>query len=377
MPSWQGPSRWSLVRRYVQSSWQGQYPYFRLCTIASLAPCFKSDTSSIYADLWCGRLLVNMCKLCYWEDNGGWFIPIMSVCLPFHEDDVAGTSASSYLYQPWHRWNCLQNWWGGILTPCCQAWICSQSGILTKHLDTKDSKVSNWGRLTEDFLYRVILWEKMLEGHLLRMIVNMASPHRSLIKLWVCHDLFLMPKSHSVTSPSPQSGLLFWPHFRNPSSFMEWLQSHPTRSQTSPHSHPKPRPKPQLEQTSHKLQGCQQPSNITWPSHDDCATMCYLHHLVGRPPSRRPGTWEFQTLFLFNLFLSYGMLMLFLLLRSCLMHLYAHSWLRAWLYAPLYPVLIPTSFHPHVDSRHSYRCLPDSIPIAYLCLWPCGSIPYK
>ena len=33
--------------------------------------------------------------------------------------------------------------------------------------------------------------------------------------------------------------------------------------------------------------------------------------------------------------------------------------------------------HIHVNSHPSYRCLPDPIPIAYMCLQPCGSILYK
>src|SRR5882724_10909479 len=37
----------------------------------------------------------------------------------------------------------------------------------------------------------------------------------------------------------------------------------------------------------------------------------------------------------------------------------------------------PRLLHLHVDSHHSYRCPPDFVPIAYLCLRPCGSISYK
>src|SRR5882724_9273391 len=49
------------------------------------------------------------------------------------------------------------------------------------------------------------------------------------------------------------------------------------------------------------------PSKITWSSHDDCATM---HHLISRPSGQQ--TWDLRvpTLFLSNLFSSYGMLML-------------------------------------------------------------------
>src|SRR5882724_12872032 len=34
----------------------------------------------------------------------------------------------------------------------------------------------------------------------------------------------------------------------------------------------------------------------------------------------------------------------------------------------------PRLLHPHADSRPSYRCLQDLVPISYLCLLPCGSI---
>src|SRR5882724_7185235 len=49
------------------------------------------------------------------------------------------------------------------------------------------------------------------------------------------------------------------------------------------------------------------PSEIMWSSHDNHTTMC---HLVGMPYSW--WTWDLRvpTLFLSNLFLSYGMLML-------------------------------------------------------------------
>src|SRR5882724_5613401 len=64
------------------------------------------------------------------------------------------------------------------------------------------------------------------------------------------------------------------------------------------------------------------PSEITWASCDDCATM---HHLVGRLLSWQ--TWDLRapTLIPFILFLSYCVLMLLSLLHSCLLHLYAHS----------------------------------------------------
>src|SRR5882724_2128341 len=49
---------------------------------------------------------------------------------------------------------------------------------------------------------------------------------------------------------------------------------------------------------------------ITWASHDNCATMRQPHRLVSRPPSRPSWDLRVPTLFLFNLFLYYYMLML-------------------------------------------------------------------
>jgi len=154
-------------------------PYFRLCNIASLAPCCQ--VWHFFNICWpcvC-RLLVNMCKLCYWEDNGGWFIPIMSVCLPFHEDDVAGPQPLLICINHDIDGIAFKNWWGGILTPCCQAWICSHLGSWQNTWITKTrrwaTEAANWRPSCTE----LILLGKMLEGHLLRMIVNMASPHRS------------------------------------------------------------------------------------------------------------------------------------------------------------------------------------------------------
>src|SRR5882724_11292049 len=56
--------------------------------------------------------------------------------------------------------------------------------------------------------------------------------------------------------------------------------------------------------------GMQRPSKIMWPSPDDHTTMCHPCHLIGRPPSQC--TWDLRvpTLFLFNLFSSYCVLIL-------------------------------------------------------------------
>jgi len=62
--------------------------------------------------------------------------------------------------------------------------------------------------------------------------------------------------------------------------------------------------------------GMQIPSEIMWPSCDNHATMHHLGHLIGRPPSW--WTWDLRvpTLFIFNLFPSYCMLILLWLLCS-------------------------------------------------------------
>src|SRR5882724_5445039 len=108
----------------------------------------------------------------------------------------------------------------------------------------------------------------------------------------------------------------------------------------------------------------EQLSKITWSSHDDHATTCHLCHLVRRPSCWQ--TWDLRvpTLFSFNLFLSYDM------------YLFSIPTWRLIVCAPV-PCSHPCLLHPHVDSRPSYRCLPDYVPIAYLYLQPGGSIPYK
>jgi len=147
--------------------------------------------------------------------------------------------------------------------------------------------------------------------------------------------------------PIPSSGLLFWPHL-GPLKFMEWLPITPQLDPDLTHHIPSHGPNPSWNNFP-QLQGCRQPSNITWPSHDIVQPCVTCTTSLARPPSRQ--TWDLRVsnLFLFNLFLSYGMLMLFLLLRSCL----------------CISMLIPDSepgcmrpctlfsshlFHPHVDS---------------------------
>src|SRR5882724_11388023 len=74
--------------------------------------------------------------------------------------------------------------------------------------------------------------------------------------------------------------------------------------------------------------GMETPAGITWMGRDDCATMRHLRHLVSRPLSQ--WTWDLRvpTLFSFNLFLSYYMLILVQLLCSGPMHTYSHPQLR-------------------------------------------------
>ena len=72
---------------------------------------------------------------------------------------------------------------------------------------------------------------------------------------------------------------------------------------------PKSWPEPWSECTPTAL-GTWIPPEITWPACDNHTTMRHSCHLISRPPSRR--TWDLRvpTLFPFNLFLSYCMLML-------------------------------------------------------------------
>src|SRR5882724_5904330 len=83
---------------------------------------------------------------------------------------------------------------------------------------------------------------------------------------------------------------------------------------------------------------------IMWASHDNHATMHQPRCLIGRPPSRPSWDLRVPTLFLFNLFLYYYMLMLLSLLRSDRMGACSHSRLGDQMYAPLSPVRIPIPF---------------------------------
>src|SRR5882724_6034924 len=119
------------------------------------------------------------------------------------------------------------------------------------------------------------------------------------------------------------------------------------------------------------------PSEITWPSHDNCATTCHPCHLIGRPPSWL--TWDLRvpTLFFFQSIST-------LLYANA--SLIALQWSYAYLFSfptqrsivctlVLYPY--PHLLHPNADSCPSYRYPLASVPIAYVSLQPCGSILYK
>ena len=85
---------------------------------------------------------------------------------------------------------------------------------------------------------------------------------------------------------------------------------------------------------------------VTWPSHDNHATTCHQHHLVGRPPSQQ--TWDLRvpTLFLSNQFPADCIIIILCLLHSGPMHTCSHFRLRGRLYVPLFPVCIPISSTP-------------------------------
>src|SRR5882724_5290349 len=54
--------------------------------------------------------------------------------------------------------------------------------------------------------------------------------------------------------------------------------------------------------------GMQTPSEIMWTSCGNCTTMRHLCHLISRPLSWKAWVLRVPTLFIFNLFLSYCML---------------------------------------------------------------------
>src|SRR5882724_11635582 len=93
-------------------------------------------------------------------------------------------------------------------------------------------------------------------------------------------------------------------------------------------------------------------SEVTWPSHDDHATMCHPCHLISRPVSQ--WTWDLRvpTLFIFTLFLSNCMLILL-----CLLHSGLHV-----------PVLIPDL---EADCMHPCTLFTTLSPSP-----PCGQPPY-
>src|SRR5882724_13521227 len=113
-----------------------------------------------------------------------------------------------------------------------------------------------------------------------------------------------------------------------------------------------------------------------WTAHDSCASMHHWHHLVGRSLSW--WTWDLRvpTLFIFPSIVTIWHANTSL---AAPQGLYAYLFLiPTWrpILCALVPCLHPHLLHPHVDSHPSYRCLPDHIPIVYLCLQPYSSILY-
>src|SRR5882724_3594649 len=110
-----------------------------------------------------------------------------------------------------------------------------------------------------------------------------------------------------------------------------------------PSSHHGWGPEPWSEHTP-MASGMWTPSEVTWPSCDNCTTMHHPSHVVSRPPSQ--WTWDLRvpTLFLFHLFPSYCMLILLCLLCSGCVHTSSHSQLRGQSYAPWCLAHIPVPF---------------------------------
>src|SRR5882724_3417146 len=105
-----------------------------------------------------------------------------------------------------------------------------------------------------------------------------------------------------------------------------------------------------------------------WSSCDNYGTMCHPHHLISQSLSQ--WTWDLRvpTLFIFQ---SISILLhanTSLIAMQCLyMYLFLIPTWRLIVCTPV-PGLHPHLFHPHADSHPSYRCIPDSVLKAYLCL---------
>ena len=119
-------------------------------------------------------------------------------------------------------------------------------------------------------------------------------------------------KSHLVAHVYTPSASPHQPPLRtSPTCLVSWIS--PDHTRLNPldliPSHPKSPSEPQSVQP-HILSGMQQLSTITWSSRDDRTTMRQPRRLIGRPTSRQSWDLGVPTLFLFNLFPSYCMLML-------------------------------------------------------------------
>src|SRR5882724_3012761 len=105
--------------------------------------------------------------------------------------------------------------------------------------------------------------------------------------------------------------------------------------------------------------------------------MCHLHHLISWSLSW--WTWDLRgsTLFIFqSISISWHANTPLITPQYSYAYLFSIPTWRLIVCTPV-PCSHPSPLHPHADSLHSYRCLPDLIQIAYMCLQPCGSILYK
>jgi len=96
-------------------------------------------------------------------------------------------------------------------------------------------------------------------------------------------------------------------------------------------------------------------------------------HLIHRPLASGPGTWG-PNLFSSNLFLSELHANTSLIAHSGPMCTYSHSDLEANCMCP-YALFASLSLPPPCGELPSYRYPLASIPIAYVSLKPCGSLP--
>jgi len=136
----------------------------------------------------------------------------------------------------------------------------------------------------------------------------------------LCHAPFPV-LSPLITSTQSHSGYSF-PTIPCSEATLIQLQLHPTRSHRLILSHPKHGHNP-VRTYLHNLRDVA-PPKVMWPSCDNHATMPHLHPLTAGHLASRPGP-EVPTLFLFNLFPTYCMLILLWLLCSGYICTCSHS----------------------------------------------------